>query len=194
MIVKSFELKKHNLKNTKFLLIYGSNKGLIDEIVEEILLPNLPKNQFKYDEAEILKNLNDFEQNIFNKSFFENEKLIIINRISDKILNTIENIISKNVEDLYLILLSEALDKKSKIRKFFEKEKKALCVAVYEDNLQTLSSIVVNFMKEKKINISQEIVNIIVERAAGDRNNIKNELKKIEYFSLNKKKLVHQMF
>jgi len=189
MIVKSFELKKHNLKNTKFLLIYGSNKGLIDEIVEEVLLPNLPTNQFRYDEAEILKNLNDFEQNIFNKSFFENEKLIIINRISDKILNTIENIISKNVEDLYLILLSEALDKKSKIRKFFEKEKKALCVPVYEDNLQTLSNIVVNFMKEKKINISQEIINIIVERAAGDRNNIKNELKKIEYFSLNKKKI-----
>ena len=189
MIVKSFELKKRDLKNIKFLLIYGSNKGLIDEIVEEVLLPNLPKNQFKYDEAEILKNLNDFEQNIFNKSFFENEKLIIINRISDKILNTIENIISKNVEDLYLILLSEALDKKSKIRKFFEKEKKALCVPVYEDNLQTLSSIVVNFMKEKKINISKEIVNIIVERAAGDRNNIKNELKKIEYFSLNKRKI-----
>jgi DNA polymerase-3 subunit delta len=115
MIIKSFELKKHNLKNIKFFLIYGVNKGLLDDVVEEILLPNLTKNLFKYDEAEIFKNLNDFEQNISNKSFFENEKVFIINRASDKILNIIEDIISKEVEDLHIILLSGVLEKKSKI-------------------------------------------------------------------------------
>ena len=187
MIIKSFELKKHNLKNIKFFLIYGVNKGLLDDVVEEILLPNLTKNLFKYDEAEIFKNLNDFEQNISNKSFFENEKVFIINRASDKILNIIEDIISKEVEDLHIILLSGVLEKKSKIRKFFEKEKKVACIPVYEDNFQTLSGIAVKFMREKNIKISQQLINIIVDRASGDRNNLKNELKKIENFALNKK-------
>ena len=189
MIVKNFELRKHNLKNINFFLIYGDNKGLIDEIVQETLIPNLPKSVFKYEETEILKDINNFEQSILNKSFFENEKLIIVNRVSDKLLNIIENIFSKNIDDLHFILLSGPLDKKSKIRKFFEKEKQYICVPVYEDNLQTLSSIVLNFMREKGINISQQIVNIIVERAAGDRSNLKNELKKIENYTLNKKKI-----
>ena len=189
MIVKNFELKKHNLKNINFFLVYGDNKGLIEEIVQETLIPNLPKSVFKYEEMEILKDTNNFEQNILNKSFFENEKLIIINRVSDKLLNVIENIFSKNIDDLHFILLSGPLDKKSKIRKFFEKERQYICVPVYEDNLQTLSSIVLNFMREKGISISQQIVNIIVERAAGDRSNLKNELKKIEFYTLNKKKI-----
>ena len=187
MIIKSFELKKHNLKNIKFFLIYGVNKGLLDDVVEEILLPNLTKNLFKYDETEIFKNLNDFEQNILNKSFFENEKVLVINRASDKILNIIEDIISKEVEDLHIILLSGVLEKKSKIRRFFEKEKKVACIPVYEDNFQTLSGIAVKFMREKNIKISQQLINIIVDRALGDRNNLKNELKKIENFALNKK-------
>ncbi len=189
MIVKNFELKKHNLKNINFFLVYGDNKGLIEEIVQETLIPNLPKSVFKYEETEILKDTYNFEQNILNKSFFENEKLIIVNRVSDKLLNVIENIFSKNIVDLHFILLSGPLDKKSKIRKFFEKEKQYICVPVYEDNLQTLSSIVLNFMREKGISISQQIVNIIVERAAGDRSNLKNELKKIENYTLNKKKI-----
>ena len=189
MIVKNFELRKHNLKNINFFLIYGDNKGLIDEIVQETLIPNLPKSVFKYEETEILKDINNFEQSILNKSFFENEKLIIVNRVSDKLLNIIENIFSKNIDDLHFILLSGPLDKKSKIRKFFEKEKQYICVPVYEDNLQTLSSIVLNFMREKGISISQQIVNIIVERAAGDRSSLKNELKKIENYTLNKKKI-----
>ena len=91
MIVKSFELQKQNLKNFKFYLIYGSNEGLINEIIKETLAPNLSKNKFKYDEIEILKDLNIFEQSIYNKSFFDNEKLIIINKVSDRILNVIED-------------------------------------------------------------------------------------------------------
>ena len=189
MIVKNFELKKHNLKNFKCFLIYGNNRGLADEIIKDTLIPNLSNNIFKYDEAEVLKDLKIFEQSIYNKSFFDNEKLIIINRVSDKIFNVIEDIFSKNVNDLYLMLLSGPLDKKSKIRKYFEKEKQFLCIPVYEDNLQTLSGIVLKFMKEKNINISQQIVNAIVERAAGDRINLNNELKKIENYTLNKKKI-----
>lgn len=188
MIAKHFVLKK-SLENNKYFLIYGKNRGLIEEILENKLRPNLPKNYYKYEEAEILRNLDNFQQDILNQSLFENEKLIIIKRVSDKVFSVIKNIISRNISNLYLILLSENLDKKSKIRKYFEKEKETICIPVYEDNLQTLSNIVFDFMREKKINISQQIVNIIVERAAGDRLNLRNELEKIENFTLKNKKI-----
>jgi len=189
MILKNFELKNKNLENTKFFLLYGNNEGLIQDIIKDFLKPVLPKKIFKFEETEILKNIDNFKENNFNKSFFENEKLIIVNRISDKSFEIIDEIISKNLDDLFLILLSGTLDKKSKIRKLFENNKQTICVPIYEDNLQTLNNIVLKFMKEKNISISQQIINIIVERSAGDRNNLRNELEKIENFTRNKKKI-----
>ena len=189
MILKYFELNKNNLKNNKYFLLYGNNQGLIQDIIDKNLKPNLPQNIFKYEEAEILKNIDNFKQNIFNKSFFESEKLLIINRITDKSLEIIISILSSKLDDLYLILLSDSLEKKSKIRNYFEKEKDTICIPIYDDNLQTLNSIVINFMKKNNINISKQVINTLVERAMGDRINLQNELSKIENFTLNKKKI-----
>ncbi len=189
MIIKFFELKKKIIENKKFFLLYGKNKGHIEEVVDENLKPTLSKNIFKYEEDEIIKNINNFKENIYNKSFFENDKLIIINRVTDKLYNFIEEIILENSKDLQIILLSVALEKKSKIRNLFEKNKETLCIAFYEDNNQTLSQIVKNFFYKRKISVSQEIINILVQRSKGDRNNLKNELEKIENFSQNGKKI-----
>ena len=145
MIIKYFELKKKNLNNFKYYLLYGSNKGLIEETIEKNLKPNLPKNIFNFDEIEILNNLEDFKENINNKSFFENDKLIIIKRISDKILKIINDIIDKNLEDIAIILVAESLEKKSKIRNFFEKENNTVCIPFYEDNKLTLNKLSKNF-------------------------------------------------
>ena len=124
-----------------------------------------------------------------SKSFFENQKLIIINRVTDKIKYLIEEIIEKQIEDLVIILMASNLEKKSKIRSFFEKNKNIFCVAFYEDNNQTLSIIVSNFFRERKIPISQQAINLIVNRCRGDRQNLKNELDKIENFIRNKNKI-----
>lgn len=189
MIIKYFEINKKNLSKNKSFLLYGNNKGLIEEIIESTLKPILPKNIFKYDETEMLNNIDEFKQNIFTKSFFEDEKLYIINRVSDKSFKLIEEILSKNLDDFYVVLLSQSLDKKSKIRKYFETNKTTICIPVYEDNLQILNNIAQKFSKEKKLNLSQQIINIIVERAAGDRIHLKNELTKLYSYSLNKKKI-----
>ena len=61
--------------------------------------------------------------NLYSKSFFENKKLIIISRVTDKIKDTIEDILEKKLTDVAIILLSGVLDKKSKIRQLFEKVK-----------------------------------------------------------------------
>ena len=189
MIVKYFELKKKNLNNFRYYLLYGNNKGLIEEIIQKNLKPILPKNIYNYDEKEILNNLENFKENINNRSFFESDKLIIIKRISDKILKIINDIIDKNLEDIAIILVAENLEKKSKIRNFFEKEANTVCIPFYEDNKLTLGQVVQEFLRKKNLKLSQQNINIIVERSRGDRINLNNELNKIENFLNNKKNI-----
>ena len=189
MILKYFELNKKTISNKKYFLLYGSNKGLIDETINKHLKTILSKNIHNYEETEILKNSDVFKESIFNKSFFEKEKLIIIQRVSDKLLSIIEEMIEKKTDDISFIFISEILDKKSKIRALFEKNKNTVCIPFYEDNNQTLSQIVRNFLKKININLSQQEINIIVERSRGDRINLNNELEKIKNFSLGKKKI-----
>ena len=95
MIIKFYDLKKNLDKNINFFLLYGNNRGFIEEIVENLLKPIFPKNIMKYEESEIMNNTNAFQESILNKSFFDENKLIIISRASDKILSTIEDIIEK---------------------------------------------------------------------------------------------------
>ena len=186
MIIKFFETKKKDLSSYKFFLLYGKNKGLIEETIQKDLKKFLPKNTYKYDENEILNNLDNFRENIFNKSFFDNDKLVIIQRVSDKILKIIEELKEKEVEDVAIILISDQLEKKSKLRTFFEKDKKTICIPFYEDTNQTLSFIVQNFLKKLNINLSQQNINVIVGRAKGDRASLNNELMKLENYAMDK--------
>ena len=144
---------------------------------------------YRYDEKEVLDKKNEFFNSILSKSFFENEKLIIILRVSDKIMDIIKEISLKNIEDIKIILSANILEKKSKLRNYFEKEKKAICTAFYADNSQTLSNIALNFFREKKISMPQQTINFLVERCRGNRENLNNELTKIENFSESKKKI-----
>ena len=188
MIVKSFELDKIRIKDG-FFLFYGENQGLKNEVIKNKFIIKFKESTYNYDEGEILHNKENFFDNILSKSFFENEKLIIINRVTDKILDIIEELIERNIEHLIVILNANALEKKSKIRSFFEKNKKTTCVPFYEDNNQTLSIIVNNFFKASKVSISQQTINLIVQRARGDRLNLKNELEKIKSYIINSKKI-----
>ena len=189
MIIKSFELNKIDLKKNNFFLFYGENEGLKKEIIESNFKNNYPKKTFYYDESEVLNNKGNFFEEILSKSFFENEKLIIISRSTDKITSIIEEILEKKINDLVLILNSGSLEKRSKLRLLFEKNKEIICIAFYEDNNQTLSSIASQFFRNNKIQISQQAINLIINRCRGDRQNLKNELNKIESFIKNKKRI-----
>jgi DNA polymerase III subunit delta len=189
MILKSFELSKTKLNNYKFYLFYGDNNGLKEETVKNLFEKNYQDKIHRYEEKEILENINNFFNIILTKSFFDNEKLIIINRATDKINEIIKELIEKNPDDINIILNSKNLEKKSSLRKLFEKEKLIVCVPFYEDNNQTLNSIISLFFRNKKISISQQLVNVLIERSRGDRKNLNNELEKIESFLKNKKNL-----
>ena len=187
MIIKSYEVSKIDLKKKLFYLFYGENEGYKKQIIEEKFRKIYIENVHTYEENEILQNQESFFNIILTKSFFENEKLIIINRATDKIKTVIDEILEKEVEDLVLVVNAQILDKKSKLRSFFEKNKKTICVAFYADTSQTLSSIINNFFRENKIPVSQQSINLIVQRCRGDRLNLQNELEKIKSFTRKKK-------
>ena len=189
MILKSFELNKLRLNHYTFYLFYGGNEGFKEEIIKNLFEKKYLDKVYRYEEKEILDSVNNFFNSILTKSFFDNEKLIVINRATDKIKEIIEELIEKEPKDITVIINSKNLEKKSTLRKIFEKEKSIICVPFYEDNNQTLNSIISLFFRNKKIPISQQLVNILIERSRGDRKNLNNELQKIDSFTLNKKNL-----
>jgi len=189
MIIKSFELRNIKLNSNKFYLFYGDNEGSKEETIKNLFEKGYQDKIHRYEEKEILDNINIFFNTVLTKSFFDNEKLIIINRATDKIRTIIEDLMEKNPEDIQIVLNSKNLEKKSTLRKLFEKEKSIVCAPFYEDNNQTLNSIISLFFRNKKIPISQQLINVLIERSRGDRKNLNNELEKIENFSLNKKNL-----
>jgi len=187
MIIKSFEINKINFDQNKLVLFYGKNEGFKNEAVNNLIKD---KDKItKYEEKEVLENINDFIESILSKSLFESEKIIIIKRVTDKILKIIDEIDSKNIEDIKIILNADNLEKKSKLRSLFEKDKKYICVPFYPDTDQTLSKLTYDFLKKKNISISPSNINLIVNKCNGDREILLNELNKIEYFSKNGKKI-----
>jgi DNA polymerase-3 subunit delta len=189
MIIKFYEINKINFSIDRLILLHGKNEGLKSEIISKFISKNRDSKIYKYDEKEILEKNIDFYNNVSNGSLFDNSKLVIINRATDKLLPTLEILYEKNISDVVIIVNADILDKKSKLRSLFEKNKKLISIPFYPDTNETLIRLAKNFFNEIKIPISFENINIIVDRCAGDRKYLKNELEKISYFVKDKKKV-----
>ena len=187
MIIKLSEIEKINTIKNCLVLFYGKNDGLKNETIK--ILNKNKNNITNYEEKEILDNEDNFIETILSKSLFDPQKFVVIKRATDKILKIIETLQEKNLEDTKIILNSVNLEKKSKLRSFFEKSKTLVCVAFYPDNDQTLSKLAYNFLREKKISISSSNINLIINKCSGDRETLMNELQKIELFSKNGKQI-----
>tara|TARA_B100000029_G_C17586390_1_gene961259 strand:+ start:567 stop:1586 length:1020 start_codon:yes stop_codon:yes gene_type:complete len=193
MIIKSFEFKKKatNFLKHNFSLLYGENFGLKKEIKQFIEFVIKKENKdtelLTIYESDIVKNEENFFNSIFSGSLFGSKKIITIYDCTDKIINNLTNIYSKNPENIFLILFSEVLEKKSKLRNFFEKEEKTICIPCYLDTERDLQFIAETELRKNKINLSRESINLLVEKSNADRINLKNELKKIQSYALNKK-------
>jgi DNA polymerase-3 subunit delta len=189
MIIKSFEVIKTKFSNFKSILLYGLNKGFKEEVIKSNILLGFTGEILRYEESEILENKESILEDFMNGSLFGENKMIIISRSSNKILNFIEDFLEREISGVQIVINSDNLDKKSKLRALFEKDKKLACIPFYEDNNQNLNIFAIKFIKEKNIKISQEATNLIVERARGDRGNLNNELQKLESLSLKRKKI-----
>ena len=189
MILRHFELKKFNKKSYNLILLHGKNEGLQKEVLSENFISSFDGIVNKYDESDFIYNFDTILSEILNKSLFDDSKIIIVSRVSDKILKNIEKIIEKNLVDVKIILKSGVLEKKSKLRNFFEKSKILISVPFYDDNLQTLANLANEFLRKNKIKISRESLNLLVNRSSGSRDHLKLELEKILYYSLSKKNI-----
>ena len=189
MIIKSFELEKIISLNFNIHLIYGNNEGIKQDIISNFYKKNYEGEVLKYDEQDILTNKDEFISSLLNKSLFETEKFIIISRGTDKLTTVINELLDRKEIGAKIIIKSSNLEKKSKLRNLFEKEKNVICTPVYEDDSRSLNFIINNFLKDYKLSLSQEIKNILIERSNGDRINLKNELSKLKNLSITKKKL-----
>ena len=189
MIIRHFELKKFNKKSYNLILFHGKNEGLQKEVLSENFINNFDGIVNKYDESDFIYNFETILSEILNKSLFDDSKIIIVSRVSDKILKNIEKIIEKNLVDVKIILKIGVLEKKSKLRNFFEKSKILISVPFYDDNLQTLANLANEFLRKHKIKISRESLNLLVNRSSGSRDHLKLELEKILYYSLSEKNI-----
>ena len=184
MILKSYETQKIDLKKFKIILFYGKNEGQKKEVTEKLINK---KNYSYYEQSEILEKENDFLETILSKSLFDNERIVVIKRATDKLINIIEKIDLTKLEDINIIIIADNLEKKSKLRSKFEKDKNYICVPFYPDNEQTLVKLSFDFFRKNKISISASSINLIVSKCSGDRSNLLNELNKIKNYSLNNK-------
>lgn len=189
MIIKYFEIDKTDLNKSNFYLFYGKNDGLQNEIIKKSFIDNFQGNINRYDEKEFIENYNIIVTEVLTKSLFESEKIIIISRTSDKILKLIQEIFERDIKDIKFILKSGILEKKSKLRNFFEKNENLVIVPFYEDDVNSLSTIALNFIRKNNIKMSRESLNLIVTRANGNRENLKNDLEKIFNFSITNKNI-----
>ena len=187
MIYKSYELKEIS-KSKTFYLIYGRNEGLKSECIDAILKKNSSK-VFNYDEIQIKDKIESFYENILSNSLFESDKIILINRASDKIFDIIYNLIERDITNIKIIINAGALETKSKLRSLFEKNKDLICIPTYPDNNDTLARLAVTIFRKENISISQQNINLIVEKCNGDRNNLKIEIEKIKNFAKDRKKI-----
>ena len=186
MILKFFEIDKINLNEKSMILFYGKNEGLKTEAIKKIIKNNKAS---IYEEKEILNNTHNFMEQILSKSLFEKEKFLIIKRATDKIVSVIKEIINKKIDDIKIVINADVLEKKSKLRSLFEKEKELICVPFYPDTEQTLIKFTYNYFQKLKISISKETINFIVSKCNGDRQILLNELNKLENYMIDKKSL-----
>ena len=195
MIIKSYEVKKNKpiFSKNNFYLLYGENYGLKKDIKKFISTEIKQKDEsieiLSLYELEILENDENFYNFVYSGSLFGNKKIITIYESTDKIIEKINDVYKKYSEKIYLIFFSEILEKKSKLRNFFEKNKKTICIPCYLDNEKDLEIIALLELKKNNIILSREAINLLIEKSNLDRNNLRNEIEKIKSYSLNKKKL-----
>ena len=193
MILKNFELNKLDADKFNLLLLHGKNEGFQNDIIENYFLKNFVGEINKYDENNFINLTDVIISELLNRSLFEEKKIIIVSRVTDKLFKYVEELIEKEIKDTKIIFKAGLLEKKSKLRNLFEKNKKLISIPFYEDDSKVLTSLIVEFLNKNKIKLSRESINLLIERSSGDRQNVKIELEKILQYSFSNKKIDYEI-
>ena len=187
MIIKYFQIENLKTREFKLYLLYGKNEGLQKEIIDKYFIKGFTGEINKYEENEILQSSELIIEQILNKSLFSSEKILIVSRASDKIMKFLEKIMEKDLNDIKIIIKSGSLEKKSKLRNLFEKNKTLVAIPVYEDDTRVLLQIISQFISKNNLKISRESINLLIDRANGSRESLNLESEKILNYSISNK-------
>lgn len=186
MIFKSYLIEQNNNLNDKnILLFYGENIGLKNDLKNKINLNSKNSEIIRFNQEEIINNEEKFINEIFNISLFEKKKIYFIENSNDKILDIFKYIEDK-LKDQKIYLFAELLDKKSKLRNYFEKSNNLGVVACYSDNEKNIKKIILDKLKNFE-GLSPQNINMIIDSTNLDRVKLNNELDKIIIYFTNKK-------
>ena len=170
----------------RFYKIYGENEGIQDDIKAKLKNLNKSSELIIFFENEIIKNKNILYKNIINESLFNEKKIIFIQSATDKILNEISEGLEQNNKNIKIYIFSESLEKKSKLRSLFEKDKELAVFPCYQDNERTL----INYVS-KEFNgytgLTGELINLLIANSGLNRKIILSEIVKIKNFFIKKK-------
>ena len=187
MIFKSYLLEENfKLLDKNLNLFYGENIGLLNSFKIKIKKNYNEAELINFTQDEIIANKQGFQTEIENQSLFSEKRIFIISQVTDKILE-LQNDILKASENNKFYLFANLLEKKSKLRKYFEDNVNCGAIACYEDNEISLRKIALTKLKKFQP-ISQRTINMIVENCNGSRIKLYNELNKIIIF-FNEEKL-----
>ena len=187
MIYKSYLIEKNIslIKKNLSTLFYGENLGLKKKFKEKIKEDNKGASFINYTQEEILKNQNEFLRELNNSSLFEENKVFFVENCNDKIFNFLEKQLEDGIK-FKVIIFSEILDKKSKLRNYYDKSKIYGSIACYQDNLLTIQNIIADKLKNFQ-NLTRENINLIIGSSGLDRVRLQNEISKIQTYFIDKK-------
>jgi DNA polymerase III subunit delta len=187
MIYKSYIIEKNItiLAENKSILFYGENIGLKKQFKTDLIDLNQKSSIIRLNQEEIINNSNIFRTEIDNLSLFDNKKILFVENCTDKILSILEKELEKDL-NVQLFLFAEILDKKSKLRKYYENSKSFGVVACYADNEETLRKIIIDNLKNYT-GLTPQNINAIIDSSSFDRVKLNNELTKIVTYFDNKK-------
>ena len=188
MILKSYIVEKDLkvLNSYKAVLLYGENNGIKDDVKSKLKNANKDAEKINLFEDEIINDRNILYKNTFNESLFASNKAIFIIGATDKIIDEILECVENENENIKIYIFSENLDKKSKLRNLFEKNKKLAIFPCYEDNDRSLINYISKEL-EGYSGLTGEIKNLIISNASMNRKIIQNEILKIKHFFISKK-------
>ena len=189
MIIKSFDVQRSEFSKNNYFLLYGTNDGFKEELINNIILKDFKGEIIRIDEQEINNKSSDLIDSLLTKSLFEEDKSIIISRATDKILKFIQDILKRKISNIKIIINCGLLEKRSKLRNLFEIDKSLIVIPVYEDDARSLTPIIQKFLIENKIKLSRESIDLLIDRSSGDRKNLNVELNKIMYLSKTTKEI-----
>ena len=184
MIYKSYLIEQNFSINENLTLFYGENLGLKNLFQKKIKEQNKDSEIISYNQEDILKDENQIYNEILNRSLFNAKKIFLVNGVSDKIIDQIQKI-EKIIDDRKIFFFSDILEKKSKLRNYFEKSANAAIVACYNDNEIAIKKIIQEQLKGFN-NLTNQTINLILNSSGLDRVKVDNEIQKIVTCFINK--------